>query len=191
MNTVQVKYKGSQYYRKSWHTAIRWYDIKLDSITDGFEEELEKEYQKLINPNKTLNPYKRGFDLTKAEIETLIECLYKAKNTITCDLDKSLLIVKLDQANGETPEEANPVGQTVYTLSEIWEAFEEIITKQGIDVMLKTALAMLPRHIKFNRVNSKPLETTKEQPNEELCHCGSICPENGCGSMWCPNDSSN
>ena len=72
----------------------------------------------------------------------------------------------------ETPEEDNTVTQTSYTIKEIWEVFDEIITKQGTDVMLKTALAMLPRHIKFNRVNSKVVETTKEQPN--LCECCKI-----------------
>ncbi len=33
--------------------------------------------------------------------------------------------------------------------------------------------------------------TDKEQPKEEICHCGSTIPQEGCGSMWCPSDPSN
>lgn len=96
--------------------------------------------------------------------------------------------LKEKQANGETPEEANPVGQTIYTLSEIWKTFDEIFTKQGTDVMLKTALAMLPRHIKFNRVNSKPLTTTKEKPKPYNClkrNCSNMITEGDFCSSDC------
>ncbi len=152
--------------------SYMWKGSDNKQLFDYVEMEMEKEYQKLINPNKTLNPSiqynnnysiakklpeTKGFDLTKAEVETLIECLYKAKNTIAYDLDKSLLIVKLDQANGETPEEANPVTQIDYQ-KEITKLFKlyQLNSESYIHARLIEDLIIL-----FEK--NKVVETTKEQ----------------------------
>lgn len=158
------------------NNSYEWRGSNNKQLFDYVEMELEKKYQKL-NPNKTLNPSKKGFDLKKLSTHAYASPAYD----VTIKVNE-LIEYLSTQANGETPEEANPVGQVeireIYysKTASLFKFYaknkndETPVRKDDIKLIeincnneiYHNIILMLYEISKlyFN----KPLETTKEQP---------------------------
>lgn len=131
-------------------------------------QDFDNTYGNIINtliPTKTLNPSeKKGFvNLTKNEIQALKDCYIHSNIRKDHDLIENAL-AKL-QANGEKPEEVNPVGQVI--LKDLIQL--RIILKNPQMGFRNDCLNLLNPIIKTLKDN-KPLTTTKEQPKSK-CKC--------------------
>lgn len=115
--------------------------------------------------NKTLNPSEKkgSVKLTEEEIQALKDCYANSNIRKHHELIESAL-AKL-QANGETPEEVNPVGQiSEHNILDMLPGLEQAL---GIYDYNKHRL-QLYAHLAYSLnllLTNKPLETTKEQPS--------------------------
>ncbi len=113
-------------------------------------------------PTKTLNPSEeKGFVINKIiEAINFIQC--KETSATHYYKGKAIKLLRDLQANGETPEEANPVGQVQQIQLE--DEIISYLTNNNVNCKIIHNVADIIKG-NFNRMRlNKPLTTTKEQP---------------------------
>ena len=177
---TQIIYNNKIYTRKQHNDDIVpifnyfWY-TNNHRVTRSVEEILEREYQKTLISIKTPNPSeKKGFESNNInEIIEILEMAQVCPNPHAYILNATTKLKKI-QANGEKPEEVNPVGQ-VDLIAILKRAKEENMRHNTIDVDFFLTTLM----IELRKIN-KPLETIKEQPECDPKNCINACAIYGC-----------
>lgn len=166
---------------KTLNPSEKEFDLK-DSMYKFFNESFgipngDQQWVMMSFKNWFKNQYseKKGFEIEKlqAYIDLLIKESFEGwtkKETnayLTALGSVNHAINNLLRANGGSPEEGNPVGQTF--ISEEIEFLIEKVKDYSAIIEEEDEIQAFIENI-INKLKSKPLTTTKEQPIEQVCH---------------------
>lgn len=184
-----ILYNNKHYYREVFSNGAIGWSINDSYIKGDIKADLENEYQKLLIPTKTLNPSEEKGFVNLWETPEFNFLISSMKMSGLKEIQLGNSGYKL-QANGEKPEEVNPVGQINFIFKK-----EELLNKLskldgaeprhgeasfGYSFKLKDGRDLIigqsdddvaDDHICWISIINKPRTTDKEQPSIWKLEC--------------------